>query len=465
MTNIILIGIYISLFLLVIFVEKRNPSEALLWILVLICFPYFGIILYLIFGSTFSIKLTAYHRNKKLASKKGHQENPLTNISLDNLNETDKNVASFNAKYNNSTLTCYEDIKFLTSGKEHYQALFKDIKEAKECIYIEFYTIHNDVVGNKLVEALTEKQREGIKVIVMCDFLANIGSPNKMFKPLTNVGGKLIRIKPYLTHFRSHRKIVTIDHKISYIGGMNIGKQYANMDKKKNPWRDTQVRIVGASTLVLDEYFENDYLCATSVKSYFKTFPKDRKVPKFKKTNNYAEFIIGGVDTSKEKIKMTYLNMIRNAKKSIKIQSPYFIPDESILDALKVALSSNVKVELMIPGIKASFFLDPVTNYFTNEIMKYGATVLKYDGYVHAKTMVIDDELCSIGSVNMDMRSLLVDDEICGIFYKNDLVKEYIKILENDKKHCKKYTLEDYKKRSFKEKILESIFLPFSPLM
>ena len=140
-------------------------------------------------------------------------------------------------------------------------------------------------------------------------------------------------------------------------------------------------------------------------------------------------------------------------------------PDVSVLDALKAAAASGVEIELMIPGVKASFFLDPVTNYYCGQLFAYGMKVYKYRGYIHAKTMVIDEELCCIGSVNLDMRSLMVDDEVCGVFYSNALVQRYGDIFEKDKTACIPYTWEQFQGRGQKEKILESIFLLFAPLM
>ena len=173
----------------------------------------------------------------------------------------------------------------------------------------------------------------------------------------------------------------------------------------------------------------------------------------------------GGADTNKEAVKMCYLSMISSAKKSIRIQTPYFIPDASILDALKAAAASGVEIELMIPGIKASFFLDPVTTYYCGQLLEYGAKVYKYRGYVHAKTMVIDDEICCIGSVNMDMRSLMVDDEVCGVFYSSPLVKQYIDIFKDDIQNCDAYSWQRFLDRGRKEKALESFFVLFAPLM
>ena len=160
------------------------------------------------------------------------------------------------------------------------------------------------------------------------------------------------------------------------------------------------------------------------------------------------------MDTDKEAVKMNYLSMIRSAKKKIRIQSPYFIPDASVLDALKTA-ASGVEVEMMIPGIQASFFLDPVTTYYAGQLLEFGAKIYKYQGYIHAKTMTIDEELCCIGSVNMDMRSLMVDDEICGIFYANDLVQDYIRIFEEDIRRCDPYSYKGSLHRGRREKLAE----------
>lgn len=189
------------------------------------------------------------------------------------------------------------------------------------------------------------------------------------------------------------------------------------------------------------------------------TYINNLETPTFRATNNLCQFVVGGVDTNKEAIKMNYLSMIRSAKKRIRIQTPYFIPDTSILDALKTALLAGVEIELMVPGIKASFFLDSVTNYYCGQLLEFKSKVVKYRGYIHAKTMIVDDELCCIGSVNMDMRSLMVDDEVCGVFYKNDMVNKYQQIFENDLKACDNYTFEDFMMRDNKEKILESIFV------
>ena len=462
-----LILFYILLVLGVIFVERKNTSEAIFWVVILLCLPYIGIFIYFIFGSTIGIKITAANRTKRLKECYQRLRIDLPQKRKCDISEEDSQVISFNQVYNNSPLTYYERADIFTNGKDHYRSLFEDIKNARKSIHVEFYTIHHDVVGQKFVQLLTEKAKEGVEVIVMCDFIANISTPRKMFQPLIKAGGRIKRLKPYLTHFRSHRKIVAIDGETAYIGGMNIGKQYANMAKVKNPWRDTQIRIQGQCAQVLESYFMSDWFCAVREKELEEAGKiADRIFLEEDLGGDHpCQFVMGGVDTEKEAVKMCYLSMMRSARKSIRIQTPYFIPDESTLDALKTAAASGVHVELMIPGIKASFFLDPVTNYYCGQLLAYGAQVHKYKGYIHAKTMVIDEELCCIGSVNMDMRSLMVDDEICGVFYENKLVRKYNCIYDNDIQNCVGYTKEDFDSRSRKEKLRESFFLLFAPLM
>lgn len=467
MIKILLLSIYILSIITVIFIERKNPTEALLWVFVMVCLPYVGTLLYLIFGNTTTIKWRVHSRKKRLNQVNMQSKMDHLPIIHKALSQEDEQVMHFNYVYNQSSVVSYETIQVFTNGREHYKKLFEDIKNAKKVIYVEFYTIQKDKVGQAFVSALTTKAREGVSVYVLCDSFANLSTPKSFFKDLVKAGGKVIRVKPYLTHYRSHRKIVVIDSAVSYIGGMNIGNQYANLAKHKNPWRDTQVRLTGECNQILIQYFLEDWLCAVPKKDLDKTieYVQSLRFPYYSPSSNLCQFVVGGVDTNKESVKMMYLSMISSAKERIRIQSPYFIPDRSILDALKTAAAAGVQVEIMIPGIKASFFLDPVTTYYSGQLLEYGAKIYKYDGYIHAKTMVVDDEVCAIGSVNMDIRSLTVDDEICGIFYSNSFVQSYSEIYDEDIHHCQKYTLQQFEERGYFEKFMEGFFLLFAPLM
>ncbi len=469
--NIIFVIIWILLVVSVIFFENKNPDEAVFWVVIIVCIPYVGVAMYILFGSTLSFKLTRFVRKRRFTvewRKRAYDSVQFTQSEEDHsFSRVNSKVIRFNQRYNHCHLTACSDYKFYTDGKSHYEQLFKDIADAKESIHILFYTIHNDDAGHALVSALTEKAKQGVKVWVMFDALANIGSPPRMYRSLKKAGGVVKRLKPFVHQFRSHRKIVVIDNEIGYIGGMNIGNKYMGLDKIKTPWRDTQIRLTGDCICELQEYFLKDWVGVLSKKQCLSMMPEFFEIAgrMEKKGGIPCQFVAGGVDTDDEAIKKCYLALIGSAEKSIKIQSPYFIPDKSVLDALQIAASTGVSVEIMIPNIKSSFFLDPVTRYYSGQMLRFGAKVSKYHGYIHAKTLTIDEELCCIGSVNLDIRSLCIDDEICGIFYDTALVNQYLKIFENDHSNCEDYTLRQFENRSFGKKLAEHIFLLSAPLM
>ena len=472
--------IHLLIIIAVVFIEHKKPAEAMIWVLLIIILPVVGPILYVMLGSTLGIKLIRFYRSRKLEE---YANVPLTR-ALDQtkdeafladlpLSQKDKREIEFNLNYNQSPLTFAETADLYLNGVTHYEALWADIAKAEKQILVEFHTIHDDHVGRSFVAALAKKAEEGVEVMVLYDFLANILSPKRMWNPLIKAGGEVHRVKPFLTHYRNHRKIVVVDDKIAYIGGMNIGKQYIG-ESKKTPWRDTQVRVTGEAVAILHYQFLRDWVTSVNRKTYrnlhddfyIEELHVDVGSPVSALPQQIpCQFIVGGVDKDNEAIKITYLSLIQNARTNIRIQSPYFIPDASILDALKVAAASGVEIEIMMPGISASFFLTPVSRWYLGQLLPLGVKVYIYDGYVHAKTLVVDDEMACIGSVNIDVRSLELHDEICGIFYDNLFTARNIQVFEHDKLRCRPYTYEDFQSRSLWDKIKERFFLLLAPLM
>lgn len=458
----------------VIFIEYKNPSETLLWVVILSIFPILGILIYLMFGSTFGIKLTYMIRSKKLGNEyrkiifEQLNKVKVTHVFKEKLSDEQiESMVNFNLNYSNSLLTDNNKIDQITSGQEKYERLFKDIEKAEVSIHIQYYSIHNDSVGRRLIELLTDKAVQGVEVKVMYDSIGSIATPKRVFKSLIEAGGKVKKIKPFFTHYRNHRKIVVIDGLTAYIGGMNIGEKYINLSKVKTPWRDTQIRIQGDGVYLLQYYFLFDWFYVNSPKdlnisdiNISELFPRHsikEKLP--------CQFIAGGVDTDKEYIKMSYMKLINTAKDKIMLQSPYFIPDSSIMDAFKIAAASGVKIELMLPEVKPSFFLESVGNYYISQLIDYGVKVYKYKGYIHAKTISIDTLATCIGSVNMDIRSLKVDDEICAFIYNKKFAESYEEIFEMDKSNCSELDYEAFKNRRLLKKVVERFFRLFEPLM
>lgn len=470
----ILLIINVILVLSVVFTEHKNPNEALMWVIILTFFPVGGILLYLVFGSTIGIKFNRLVRERKIHSQyRSLLHRQLDQIKLEHFGKREENsdqiqgIVTFNTNYSKSILLKHNRIEQITTGMAAYTKLFDDIQKARETIHVQYYAIQNDVVGQKLIGILAQKAREKVKVKLMFDSLGSLSATRSMLAPLMEAGGEIHRLKPFLTHFRNHKKIVVIDGRIGYIGGMNIGKKYINLDKKKTPWRDSQIRIQGDGVYMLQYYFLSDWLYSARLKQLSNIdYDLEQLFPPHSVPDTlFCQFVTGGADDDQESIKMSYLKMISSAKKKICLQSPYFIPDASILDAIKTAAASGVEVHLMLPEIRPNFFLNAVNNYYIDQIIAYGARIWKYKGYIHAKTMSIDSVATCIGSVNLDMRSFYVDDEICGFVYDENFAAKYEAIFQNDQKNCRELDYQAFKSRSRISKIMEKLFNLFSPLM
>lgn len=464
----------ILVILSILFLERKHPAEAALWTFVLILLPLVGIVLYLVLGSTMQIKITYWVRSKRLTDwhrqKVMEQLDQVNSIPLSQVPDQLQQAADlmyFNLTYCHALITEHNQIEQITSGKEKYDRLFQDIANAKSSIHIEYYGLHNDFVGQHLAQLLAEKAKEGVLVKVMFDWLGSFGTPMSMFRELRQHGGMVKRIKPFFTHFRNHRKIVVIDGLIAYTGGMNIGKKYLGYNPSKTPWRDTQIRIQGDAVYLLQYYFLLDWFCACGAnKANIPSEQFDLLFPEHTIQNHLVcQVVTSGVETDEQFMKMSYFKMISSAKQSLIIQTPYFIPNATILDAIKAASASGVEVTLMLPTCRSNFFLTPVSNFFVSQVMEYGVHVYLYPGYIHAKTMSIDGIACSIGSVNMDVRSLEVDDEVTVFMFDEDFAKQYEEIIERDQTLCTPLDVEQFRHRPWHQKALERFYTLFYPLM
>lgn len=464
--------IRVVLIILIIFIERKKPGEALLWVIFVFVFPLIGGIFYFAFGSTVGIKITYFLRSQKahdtyLQAISKQLQQLKDGSLLKGFSPDEARLATFNLNYCEGGIGFKNTVDIITDGLDKFERLFEDIACAAHHIHIAYYGIHDDRIGRKLMFALTEKAEQGVRVKVICDSIGSLGVKTSLFGPLIKAGGEVKTIKPALTHFRYHRKIVVVDGRLGYTGGMNIGSKYAHEHPHKTPWRDTQVRIVGDSVALLQYYFLYDWLFASGgvmPKDYFgseaQLFP-----PSESEGALPCQIVGSGVETDNQPIKLSYLNMLSLARRKIVLQSPYFIPSPSLFECLKVALSSGVEVQLITSNMRANFFLDPVTRYFIAQLVPLGLKVFNYNGYVHAKTVRVDDTITCIGSVNIDIRSLEVDDELCAFFYSKEFAERYDAVLAEDLARSTEMDYQALTTRSLFKRAEERFFLLFSPLM
>lgn len=376
-----------------------------------------------------------------------------------------RDLILFNLVNAESIFSKDNSLVLFTDAKEKYKSLFYDILNAKHSINIEYFIIRNDPLGKDFINLLTKKAKEGVKVNLLYDEWGSMNTTMRMFKPLTDAGGNVYRfLGPagvLRVNNRNHRKIAIIDGKIGYIGGMNIGLEYMGL-KKLSPWRDTHIKITGSAVYSLQARFLNDL---TSTKKELSKENYNSFFPEYNFCGNKCMQIISSdPKTKKEEIKLSFLKIINQTKKSIYIQTPYFVPDSSIKTSLKTASLSGVDVRIMIPGKPDKKYVYYITMSHIEELLKSGVKFYIHNGFLHSKTIVTDCEITSIGTSNFDIRSFSLNYEVNAFIYDKDFALKNINAFLKDVEKSTLLTYESFSKRSFFKKIIEKILKIFSPL-
>ncbi|MDR1028039.1 MAG: cardiolipin synthase, partial [Clostridiales Family XIII bacterium] len=334
--------------------------------------------------------------------------------------------------------------------------------EAEDYINIEFFIGKNDTVGRKLIRALTAKAKEGVRVRFLLDALGSRKQTYLQFKEFSEAGGqyafffppkfRLINLK---FNYRNHRKIVVIDGKTGYLGGFNIGNEYLGNKKKFGYWRDTHLRMCGECLQDLNARFFLDWRLASGEHvSLDEAYANQGAAC----GDTSVQIVSSGPDSLRQEVKHAYLKMISSAQKNIFIQTPYFVPDSSIFDTLQNAALSGMDVRIMIPSMPDHIFVYWATYYYCGLLLRSGVKVYIYDnGFLHAKTMSVDGEVCAVGSANFDIRSFRLNFETNAFIFDVGEAYKLEAIFEEDMACCHELTRALYARRSLWIKFKEGI--------
>jgi len=477
--SVVIIVINIIFIITAIFFERKKPVQALSWVLTLSLLPIVGFILYLLFGRTFRFKSKKFLL--KCDKDKQYCQRLYKTLDYACYDESEfkepynidvKQIIKLNINTSQSPFTNDNRVIIFTSAEDKYRELLQDIDAAKSSIHISYFIIQNDYIGKKIINQLAKKAKEGLEVRVLFDHGSKLFTPFKAYKPIIDNGGEVLSffsntISNYLrANFRNHRKIVVIDGKMGYVGGINIGDEYLGLKEKTSPWRDTHLKIIGSSVYSLQLRFFEDWLYASKKDVQFgdseKYFiPIDQQ----KKGSTGIQIVASGPDTKGEEIKRCLIRMVNSAKKSIFIQTPYFVPDSSFLEALQNAAMAGVEVIIQIPALPDKRFVYMVTMSFVADVIDYGIKTYLYPGFLHAKMMVVDDTCCAIGTANIDIRSFSLNFEIDAFMYGKEISQRCINIFNNDLKQCTLVNQEKFINRSAFSKLQENVFRLLSPLL
>ncbi|MGA9232260.1 MAG: cardiolipin synthase [Exiguobacterium oxidotolerans] len=463
--------------LTVIFLERRDIGATWAWMLVLYFIPIVGFLIYLFFGRLLKKKDFYHVKEEERLEQSRRVELQIAELNhLGDLRRTYPLIERYNQliqmnlKSNGSLLSLKNEVTILSDGEQKFNRMMTDIMNAKHEINIQYYIIQKDSLGLALIDALTKMARQGIKVRLLYDAVGSRDLKRQDFKDLLHHGGEVFAFFPptfgvinFRMNNRNHRKSCIVDGQIGYIGGFNVGTEYFGIDEKFGYWRDTHFRLEGEvvhdqlDRFILDWNQANDIYTDKTL-FYYGSHEINQALP--------MQIVTSGPNSETEHLKNVLIKMISLAKKSVMIQSPYFIPDASYMDACKMALLSGVDVRIMIPNKPDHPFVYWATTAAAGELISYGAKIYTYEpGFLHAKTIVVDGEIASVGTTNIDARSFRLNFEMNSIVYDRATALELEQLFLADCEVSKLLTAEIYAERSRMIKFKESISRLLSPIL
>lgn len=476
MKNIFLINLCFSI--AIIFFQRRDPKSVWTWLFALNFIPVFGVIFYLFFGQ--DLRKSKMFRIKEVEDRLRYSVKSQEQIFREYRPATENepvvrdygSLVLYNLETSGSVLTMNNDLEIFTDGRKKFEDLRRELRNARQYIHIQYYIIKNDEVFDSIVPILLEKVKEGVEVRVLADGMGGRFMPKKRWNAMKQAGIKVgIFFPPVLgrlnfrVNYRNHRKIVVIDGKIGYVGGFNLGKEYISKVPKFGYWRDTHLKITGEAAISLQIRFALDWNYAVKENLFLQSRYFEQEMPESSQVVG-IQIVSSGPDTGTKNIRDNYLEMFHRAKNHIYIQTPYFVPDDAILSALKIAARSGVDVRLMIPCKPDHPFVYWATFSYAGELIQAGAKCYIYEhGFLHAKGITVDGMVSSYGTANMDIRSFELNFEVNAVMYDEETTGKLEQAFLDDLPYCREVTWEDYQKRSLLIRIKEQFCRLLSPLL
>ena len=451
--------------------DNRQPAKTMAWALVIYFVPVVGIVLYLFFGVNTRKQRLVSQRSLDQLTKRSMLEF-VEQRSL-RLPDSHKQLIDLYINQNFSLPFKDNNIQLLCDGKEFFPALFKAIGEAKDHIHLDFYIIEDDPLGMLLSDMLIDKARQGVEVRIIYDDVGCWNVKHRFFERMREEGIEVVSFLPVRfpsfankVNYRNHRKLVIIDGRIGFIGGMNVALRYWR-GTQTQPWRDTMVRVEGSSVYGLQRAFLIDwYFVDRTLISARKYYPP-QSVSNNCSNNCVAQVVTSGPSSPYPEIMQGYVHVISTAKKSILMETPYFLPTEPVLFALKMAALGGIDVRLIVPLRSDGRFVEWAGRSFLREMAESGVQVYLYrDGFIHSKTMVVDDSLSTCGSTNIDFRSFENNFESNIFIYDEQTAARFREVFMNDQAHAQLLNEMPHRMRpTFFKRLLESLARLLAPLL
>jgi len=471
----VLLFVFVAFPLIIILLDNRSPVKTISWILVLVLLPFVGILLYIYFGRNYR-KMKIFTRKELIDAESFRLISQKYEIDINKINEfASRKICSkhnlMKLLYNNSkaSLTINNQVVVMNSGKDTFDQIIQSIKAARHHIHLEYYIIEDDLIGNIIKNLLIEKASEGIEVRLIYDDVGSWSLSKDFLKELSAGGVQVFSFMPVRSYrfankinYRNHRKIIVVDSEIGFVGGINIADRYLHGRNYSGFWRDTHLMIQGDAVLSLQVIFAMDWYFMSGVllqdDRYFSRFPVEGNV--------MLQIAASGPDSDWSSVMQTYYAAIATATRYVYISTPYFLPNEGIMLALRAASLSGIEIKILLPDQNDSYFTNWGSRSYLSELLEAGIEVYFYTkGFTHSKLMMVDDVFCTVGTSNMDVRSFDQNFEVNALIYDTLTTSKLKKAFFEDLKHSYSLTMEKHKSRSTYDKLRESVARLFSPVL
>lgn len=473
----VIFAITIVLIVLILVLENSSPVHTLAWIMVLIFVPIVGFVLYLFFGRNWR-KIALFNQKEifdseildDIVSRYPSFSHHFLEAGLEHkLHRLLKN----NSK---AILTTYNEIELISDTAVAFAAICGAIDNAKHHVHLEYFSIAADQVGNLLKDLLIKKAKEGVEIRFIYDDVACWKLPRRFKRELREAGVHFVPFMPVWIpllnsrmNYRNHRKLVIVDGATAFLGGLNIGDQYLGKNPYFGYWRDSLAIFRGQSILSLQAIFMVDWYFVSRENLFVQGgFPKYVDQSAIDKVINVSpvQVVASGPDTNHANILQLYFSAIANAHHSIRINTPYLILNESLLMALKTAAISGVKVQIILPAKPDHYIVYWGSRSYFEELLEAGVEIYEYTrGFMHAKILIVDDEVLGLGTANMDLRSFNQNFELTALIYDDLMVDKASDAFSEDLSYSRRILLDEFGKRGLMVRSRESICRLFSPLL
>ncbi len=481
-----MLTIFISIFYIsiivtvaIIIINSTTTSKALAYLMLIFLVPVLGVIVYFAIGRNYRVNKLYSKKLKIDRNSFPELEKELRDYARKTFDQTKTkykhflNLAQFNGL--EGVVTTDNEVELLVNGEAKFPDVLTTLAKAKSFIHLEYYIYEDDEIGKKIGALLKQKAQEGVEVRFIYDDFGSKSIRKSFVEDLKKHGVEAhpfykIKLLAFANriNYRNHRKIIIVDGTIGYVGGINISGRYTNPNKHNLYWRDTHIKITGSAVLSLQRVFMTDWnFCASQNKGVTeKYFPIKQLQLQDYEPRKLAQIVSSGPDSDHPTIMYAMIQAILLSKNEILITTPYFVPDASFINAIKIARMSDVDIKLLVPGVSDSFIVNATSNSYYEELLAIGVEVYKYEkGFVHAKTMVCDGFVSTVGTTNLDQRSFDLNFEVNAFVFDEEFSEKLRNEFFKDLKDSAQLNLETWRKRPFYTKFFERVVRLLSPLM